>query len=462
MVAKGEYVPSGAARDLFFNTAPEILIEGPAGTGKTRAVLEKLNFWCLNQPGIRAFMSRATRVSMTESVLVEFEDSVLDPRDRVKPVGGTRPNRTAYEYPNGSYMVVAGLDNADRIMSSQYDIAAVFEATEITESDWDKIQSRLRHNRMPYQQSIADCNPSYQSHWLNRRADRKGKHGDLLMSRLLSRHEDNPTVTKDYLQRLDNLSGARYERLRLGRWVDESGVILPEFDSAVHVVPNWHTLTPNGTSRILYYVGGIDWGYTAPGCFQVWGVTDNDEMYRVEEVYYREKKLDWWAEVVEEAYNQYDLRSVVCDPAEPENIGMLNDRLTHKGRRDVGSIAVGANNRFMAGRDLVAELLKPSDGSAPRMYFCDDAFNLRGIDKSLREDHLPYCSEDEIPGITWDEAKENRPIKERPKPGVPDHAFDVTRYVAMHLWSESRNNAHIKPAFRAGSYAEVLGWESDL
>ena len=31
-----EYGPRGAAAELFRNKAPEVLIEGPAGTGKTR------------------------------------------------------------------------------------------------------------------------------------------------------------------------------------------------------------------------------------------------------------------------------------------------------------------------------------------------------------------------------------------------------------------------------------------
>ena len=462
MVAKGEYEPRGAALKLFLSDAPEILMEGPAGTGKTRAVLEKVNYWCMQVPGLRAFIARATRVSMTESVLVEFEDSVIDPTIGVKFIGGNRPNRTAYVYPNGSYITVAGLDNSDRIMSSQYDLCAVFEATEITESDWDKIQSRLRHNRLRYQQAIADCNPSFSSHWLNRRAMRISKSGQPMMTRLLSRHEDNPTVTQEYLQRLDNLSGARYERLRLGLWVDESGVILPEFDSETHVVAPSTSLWTDGRSQILYYVGGIDWGYQNPGCFQVWGVTEDERMYRVEEVYYRHQRLDWWADVVEQADRMYDLQQVICDPAQPEHIAMLNARLGRRGGRRTGAICFGANNSWAPGRDLVAELLKPNDGSEPRMFFCKNAHQMRGLDPSLLEEHLPATAEDEIPGMTWDEPKEGRPIKERPKPGVPDHAFDVTRYVAMYLWGKGAPEKPFLKTLRQGSVGDILGWETDL
>jgi phage terminase large subunit len=73
------YRPYGAARDLFLCRDPEVLIEGPAGTGKTRAVLEYVNYLCENNDNIRVLMFRKTRASMTESVLVTYEDEVLWP-----------------------------------------------------------------------------------------------------------------------------------------------------------------------------------------------------------------------------------------------------------------------------------------------------------------------------------------------------------------------------------------------
>ena len=72
-----EYGPRGAAAELFRNKAPEVLIEGPAGTGKTRAVLEYVNWLCESYPGIRVLLFRKTRTSMSESVLVTWEEKVL-------------------------------------------------------------------------------------------------------------------------------------------------------------------------------------------------------------------------------------------------------------------------------------------------------------------------------------------------------------------------------------------------
>lgn len=283
-----------------------------------------------------------------------------------------------------------------------------------------------------------------------------------MMTRLLSRHEDNPSVTAEYLRRLDNLAGARYERLRLGLWVDESGVVLPEFDERIHVVSPQHSLNPDGTTAIAYYIGAIDWGFRNPGCFQVWGVTWNDEMYRVAEVYFREKSLDWWSAVVSDAHERYNLRTIYCDPAQPEHIAMLNRRLGPQGGRNVNAIAVKANNDWLAGRDLVAELLKPTDGSSPKMYLVNSASRFRGVDKTLREEHLPVCSEEEWPGITWDEAKDDKPIKERPMAGVPDHAFDTTRYAAMGVWGRGLVEAPQDIQLPENSVGAILDWTRDL
>ena len=46
-LARRPYRPYGAAYDMWCCRAPEVLIEGPAGTGKSRAVLEKINLACM-------------------------------------------------------------------------------------------------------------------------------------------------------------------------------------------------------------------------------------------------------------------------------------------------------------------------------------------------------------------------------------------------------------------------------
>src|SRR4051794_38595855 len=103
--AQRAYRPFGSARSLMFDRSPEVVISGPAGTGKSRACIEKLHLCALNYPGMRGLIVRKTRESLTESALVTFEAKVL-PEGSPIARGPQRRLRQAYHYPNGSEVVV--------------------------------------------------------------------------------------------------------------------------------------------------------------------------------------------------------------------------------------------------------------------------------------------------------------------------------------------------------------------
>src|SRR5437868_2072885 len=92
------YTPCGAAKDLFHDRSPEILIVGPKGTGKSLAVLHKQHLVMSKYPGARFFMARKTRTSMTNSCLETFQHQVLKPPDKVH----FHKQDQQFYYPNGS------------------------------------------------------------------------------------------------------------------------------------------------------------------------------------------------------------------------------------------------------------------------------------------------------------------------------------------------------------------------
>jgi predicted O-methyltransferase YrrM len=57
-------------------------------------------------------------------------------------------------------IVVVGLDKAQKVMSSEYDVIFVQEAIELTVDDWEALTTRLRNGKISFQQLLADCNPS--------------------------------------------------------------------------------------------------------------------------------------------------------------------------------------------------------------------------------------------------------------------------------------------------------------
>lgn len=249
----------GGAAGLMRCNSPEVLFEGPAGTGKTRGVLEKINLLCELYPRCRVLICRATRTSCTESILVTLERDVLRPDLPGMLRTISRGQRDTYEYENGSVIVVGGLDHPERLFSTEWDIVYVAESIEITEDAWEKFARAMRNKAIPLQldgkgpldadtkpvpgvtqavdaagkprwwtQRIADCNPGAPGHWINQRAVRGG------MTRLRSKHEDNPSCSEDFLDGLRALTGHRRARLYEGRWVAAEGAVFPEFNEDLH------------------------------------------------------------------------------------------------------------------------------------------------------------------------------------------------------------------------------------
>src|SRR5262252_4130381 len=260
-VEERPYQPFGAALELFRCRQREVLLSGPAGTGKSRACLEKLNLIAMQKP-IRALIVRKTRKALTQSAMVTLENKVLPVPNQVRFHEGDQE----YRYPSGARVIVAGLDDPDKIGSTEFDLVYVNEATELDEDDWGMLLRGLRNGVLSYQQIMADTNPSAPTHWLKQRCNR----GDCLL--LESRHEDNPSLidphtgayvdqlAEDYMKGLDSLSGYQYQRLRLGLWVAAEGQYFTEFDPALHVVRPFEI--PEEWPRWL----AVDYGFAAPFC----------------------------------------------------------------------------------------------------------------------------------------------------------------------------------------------------
>ena len=219
---------------------------------------------------------------------VTFE-KMLGPGHPAVSGNASRENRKSYLYPNGSEIVVGGLDDPDRLYSTEWDTVYVAEATEVTFDTWDKFARAMRHDHMPYHQRMCCCNPGAPGHWLNQRADkcsdrlrdvRTREDYDLQafnrqplagsMRRLVSAHQDNPAywdcerwdwtpLGKGYvLGELANLSGRRRARLFDGRWKGAEGTVYPEFDEDRHVLPPFR-VPPHWPTYV-----GYDPGYDHP------------------------------------------------------------------------------------------------------------------------------------------------------------------------------------------------------
>lgn len=459
-----EYTPYGAARELWSLQPNELLLEGPAGTGKTRALLEWINYLCERYAGIRVLMLRQTRESMAESVLVEWETEVLWPGHPAIHGTSARNTRQNYHYPNGSHVVIGGLDKPSKTFSTQYDVICVFEAREITSDSWEWLARANRNFKMPWQMRVADTNPAGEFHWLNTHFPQgfrevPDRHKRDKRIRLLSRHEDNPawfdhekgTWTKNgehyVLGVLAKLTGTRRANMYEGKWASEDGIIFEDWDPAVHIID------PEDMPEPKWYFGSYDKGLRHPGCLQIWAVNDQ-RMYRVQEIYKTGETSDWWAEQVMAANEDYPLSALVCDPSEPEYIKVFNDRLGAARGRDGSRIARRAKNSIKTGIDMVRWGLSKVD-HGPRIYICRGSSLVR--DKARTDAKKPTCLEEEISSYTWARSRDGAPGKERPDPTCSDHAVDCLRYAAMFMWNRDMSMEIHIPEYPEGSLGDMLG-----
>ena len=409
------YQPFGSAIKIFYDKSDTIMYAGPAGTGKSRAVLEKMHLLMSKYKGARALMVRKTRTSLTQSAMVTFDKFVIPENDSVT----WRTGEQEYRYVNGSVVVIGGMDKSIKIMSSDYDFIYVQEATELTEEDFETLTTRCRNGVIPYNQVIGDCNPGAPWHWIKIKSDK----GDIKMYN--SVHEDNPTLFDPvlqkwtergiaYLAKLDKLTGVRYQRLRKGLWAASEGMIYTEWDSNIHLIDRFHI--PDDWIR--YWV--IDFGYNNPFVWQAWAVDPDGIAYRFAEIYQTGLLVEDAAALIRALMvekQEMIPNAIICDHD-------AEDRATFE--RHMGVPTIPAVKAVSAGIHAVKSRLKIQDNKKARLYFMRDS--LIEPDPSLMDAMKPYSTEQEFEGYVWEDSQK----KETPKK-ADDHGMDTTRYLAMHL-----------------------------
>lgn len=419
------YEPRGAARTVFSARDPEVLLVGAAGTGKSRACLEKVHLACLINTGIRTLIVRKTQVSLASTALDTLRKAVIPEALAVGEVyfhGGGPQDPPQYRYRNGSTITIGGMDRSSRIMSSEYDLIYVQEATELTEDDWEALTTRLRNWQMSFQQILADCNPDRPTHWLKLRAD-AGK-----VRLLTSLHEDNPLLFdaagqitpdgKSYMSKLDALTGVRKERLRWGRWAAAEGVIYDEWNDSIHVIDRF--AIPYDWPR--YW--SVDFGFTNPFVCQQWAQDPDGRLILYREFYHTRWTTDQHAKFI--LSRLLDDRDKWIEPT-PRNIICDHDA---EGRavfsREIGLGTIAANKAVALGIQTVQKRMRPvGDPARPRLMLMRDSLVKR--DPDLVDRKLPTCTAEEVPGYVWDTTKDGdtkeTPVKEN------DHGMDAMRYL---------------------------------
>lgn len=416
----------GAALDLWRYKGHEVLIEGAYETGKTLACLHKINALCCKYPNVRVLIVRKTYKSLIQSVVVTYETKVLayppkDPRQPVNVFGGSKPEW--YEYPNGSRIVLAGMDNPDKALSAEYDFAYINQLEELTENEYETLLGRVtgRAANSPYPQVMADCNPKHPEHWILKR-DR--------LKRFKSRHEDNPTLfdqkTGEMTERgkltmsiLDSLTGVRYKRGRLGLWAGAENQVYEGFNDAIHIIEPFDI--PDDWQKFR----SIDFGYRNPFVCQWWAIDHDGRLYLYRELYRTNVLVEDHAKRIVELSQGESISETIADHDAQERATLAR----------YGVPTIAAKKDIVIGVQAVESRLAVQGDGKPRLFIMRDC--LVDEDPHLIEARLPTHTAAEIPEYVYKENSATKNADELPVKNN-DHGVDAMRYMVMHLDSKTK------------------------
>jgi phage terminase large subunit len=403
----------GNAAILQDATDHELMLAGPAETGKTFATCWHLDTLLRRYAGSRGALVRKTRASMDATVLQTYR-GVAARRGGIHPYGGSKPEW--FDYGGGSRLYVVGMDKPEKVLSGEFDFIYVNQAEELSLHDWETLTTRAtgRAGNAP-PQIFGDCNPGPPLHWIRQRAP---------LRFLESRHGDNPTLYDEAgqltdrgqrtMQVLDALTGVRYHRLRHGRWVGAEGVVYEDYDPTIHLIDRFPI--PPDWRRIRV----IDFGYTNPFVCQWWAIDGDGRMYRYREIYMTGRTVRAHLATIqhESAGEQYEATIADHD---------AEDRAT---LAEGGIVTLAATKTVSPGIQNVQERLRRASDGRPRMVFLRDSLVER--DASLADAKKPTCTEEEFDGYIWQPGADGRPQKEQPLK-LHDHGMDTARYGAMYV-----------------------------
>lgn len=299
-----------------------IVMKGSAGSGKSVDTAQNYILRLMKDPGRNLLCVRKSDVTNRDSTFAELQGAIF------RMFGETY---SRYWYINSSNMILEFKANHNQIIfrgvnddkqreklksitfkRGKLTDVWIEEATELTQSDFEIIDDRLRGELPPEQfyQIRMTFNPVSSSHWI------KKVFFDVKDSNVLTHHStylDNRFIDDAYHQRMERrkeVDPDGYRIYGLGEWGEVGGLILTNY-----IVEDFD----RDIERFDYMVNSQDFGYNHADCIGEVGFKDG-EMYICKELYVFEKDTD---EIIQLAEGKFQKNlTMYCDSAEPDRIKM--------------------------------------------------------------------------------------------------------------------------------------------
>ena len=207
---------------------------GSAGSGKSYSICQKLIIRACREP-IKILVCRRYATTLRNSCFALFKE-VLQ-KWRLTPYVKIKETDMSIEFPNGSKIIMIGLDTEEKLLSlTNISTVWVEEAYEVEREKVEQLNLRMRGTAIN-QQLILSWNPISKRSWLYNFTVESPPESSIYHH---STYKDNPFLNDEYIKALDEMeirNPAKYRVYGRGEWgVDADGLVLKnwraeEFDA---------------------------------------------------------------------------------------------------------------------------------------------------------------------------------------------------------------------------------------
>lgn len=299
-----------------------IVMKGSAGSGKSVDTAQNYILRLMKDPGRNLLCVRKSDVTNRDSTFAELQSAIFRMfGEQYKKYWYINSSNMLLECKSNHNQVIFRGVNDDKQREKLKSITFkrgkltdvwIEEATEITQSDFEIIDDRLR-GELPagqFYQIRLTFNPVSAHHWIKRvffdRTD-----PDVLTHQ--STYQGNRFIDEAYHRRMlrrKEVDPEGYQIYGLGEWGEVGGLILKNY-----VVEDFD----REPERFEYMVNAQDFGFNHADCIGAVGFKDG-ELYLCRELYIFERDTE---EIIQLAEGKFEKHlTMYCDSAEPDRIKM--------------------------------------------------------------------------------------------------------------------------------------------
>lgn len=405
----------------------EIGFGGARGPGKSFAWMAQVALDdCQRFPGLKVLYLRKTGKAAGEQ-LEDLTDSVL----RHCPDATVTASKIAFS--NGSRVIIGGFKDdreAAKYQGIEYDALLIEEATQLSEKTYKTLRLSARSTKTHDGQrwrarTYTSTNPLGIGHqWYKKRYvdnERRGRPNPRCKF-IFGTVEDNVFIPPEYIDILDDLSGAEFRAYRAGDWDVSAGAYFDEWNETRHVIPALPSIPHTWQ---LY--ASMDYGYNHWNVIYLHGKSEDGQIVTIDELCHRkhyphEIAPDYKALLARYGRTPSDVRAFWVGADVFRRTGQSDKTIAEQYRAlgmDMMQADVSPGSRVLGAHTLARLLGNVERGVAPRWQITDRCQRLRDTLPYLERD--PHNSEDVLKVDSGDNGEGG------------DDAYDGARYGVVSI-----------------------------